>query len=664
MNPLRRFGLWLAGETKSRTTAETLPKWQLGKPYRPPTRTLSSKEAIKAGQAGIVFACIRLLADTATSVPLHVFARRGDDWEHVPQHPLQVLLDNPNSRLTRRRIYYRAVQHLQMTGNAIFTKIRVPKSGPPTQLWPINPDLMRPVPDERDFIAHWELTVGGRRIRIETRDVVHLQLENPESPWWGMGPLQAAMLDVELYKGNKQWNLRTVERGAVTPGVLEVPEDLSEESFAALRAQLDERTWGKEDAGREMILGSGMKYHRLSLTGEELGFLESMRFGREEISMIFGVPAPLLTPENATLANVESYDKMFWNNTIVPLNTVIADILTQSLVPDFGNMGDLLIQHDYSAVPAMQDSLRDQSEVAERLVRTGFTPAGVNRLLDLGFEDEEIKPTPEPLQPAFGQLSARGPTSRKAAGDELEVIWRTADQERQAWEQEVAKRVQAVMDEEADLVRATWLRTESEVAVQAAVTSHTPAWQALLTATYVEAGRHFAQREYDRLAPKARKDFDPQQIAVEWAERMAALKVVGISGTTIEALAAIITAGLTPDASGFRLSVDDIAQNLAAELAGNQARAWTIARTEVGAAMNHGHQEGARQAAAEYDLPMVKVWSSSFDDRVRDSHAEIHGQVRELDEPFSNGLQYPGDPDGPAAEVINCRCVVSHRVAR
>jgi len=482
------------------------------------------------------------------------------------------------------------------------------------------------------------------------------------------------MLDVEMYAGNKAWNLRTVQRGAVTPGVLEVPADLSSDQFDRLRAQLDERTWGGEDAGREMILGSGMKYHRLSLTGEELGFLESMRFGREEIAMIFGVPAPLLTPENATLANVEAYDRQFWNNTIVPLNTVIADILTQSLVPDYGRLGDLVIQHDYSSVPAMQDSLSDQSEVAQRLVATGFTPAGVNRLLDLGFEDDEIRTSvqPEQLQPGADrdgdgaepeeQRSRR--LERKAEPTWYEQAWQSADAERQAWEEEVAGRVQKLMSAEADLVKAAWLRSESETVVAHAVMGHMPAWEALLSAVYTEAGRHFARREYDRLSPKARKDFDPLSIAADWAERMAASKVVNISTTTMEALRNIITASLIADQTGHRLTTDEIADMLAFELGGNDARAWTIARTELGFAMNHGHQEGALQASREYDLPMRKVWSSSFDDRVRDSHLALHGETREMNEAFSNGLQYPGDPNGEPEEVIMCRCTVVHEIAR
>ena len=676
MNPIKRLGLWLAGEQrKSMTTAQTQPPWTHGRPYRPPTDVLTTEEAVRRGytRASVVYACVSLIADTAASVPLRVYDRiNDDDWELLRDHPLQKLLDDPTHLLTRRRLYIRTIQHLMLAGNSIWFKIRTPKSGPPTQLWPISPDIVKPVTSARDYIAYYELNVNGVTSRIETKNVIHLQLENPETPWWGIGPLQAAMQDTDLYMGNKAWNLRTVERGAVTPGVLEIPEDITDDQFKAIREQLDNRSFGNEDAGREMILGSGMKYHRMALTGEEIGFLESMRFGREEIAMVFRVPPAMLTPENATLANVEAYNQQFWESTITPLNLGVADILTQALVPDFDPTGRLVISHDYSQVPAMQTSLGEQSETAERLVRMGFSIEGVNRLLDLGFEADEIGSSGNfgnfgsaNNENAVETASRRNPRSTKAnKAFPLEELWKAADDERQAWEEEVAGRVQVVMNEEAELVKAAWLRSESATAVESAVAAHAPAWEALLTGVYVEAGRHFARREYDRLSPKARKDFDPLSIATAWAERMAALKVIGIASTTIETLAAVITAGLTPDADGFRRTVDDIARDIAQELGGNTARAWTIARTELGAAMNHGHQEGARQAAEEYDLPMVKVWSSSWDDRVRDTHAAIHGEIRELDEPFSNGLQYPGDPNGPASEVVNCRCVVSHRVRR
>ena len=679
MNPLRAFGLWLAGETKSRTTGETIPRWQLGRPFRPPTPVITTEEAVRRGytRASIVYACIDLISKTAVSVPLRVYERHGaEEYEYLPDHPLQQVLNTPNARLTRRRMYYRLVQHLMLTGNGVWFKVRVPKSGPPTQLWPISPDLIQPVPDAKNLVSHYVLNVNGEQARIEARDVVHVQLENPETPLWGVGPLQAAMQDTNLYLGNKAWNLRTVERGAVTPGVLEVPEDLTEDQFKAIRAQLDERTFGNEDAGREMILGSGMKYHRMSLTGEELGFLESMRFGREEIAMVFGVPVAMLTPENATLANVEAYNKQFWENTIVPLNIGIADILTHALVPDYDKTGRLEIAHDYSQVPAMQDSLDNQSQTAERLVRTGFTIEGVNRLLDLGFEEGEIKP-PQPapdFTPDAEQEEREGqedapkrrpaPTSTK----QLDFLWQRADTDRQAWEQEVANRALRLFQREGEAVAKTWDDTGR---LEATVTAHkgfTSEWVALLTGVYVEAGRHFARREYDRLAPKARKDFDPLTIAIGWAERNAAKKVVEISSTTEEGIREVITRGLTPDPdTGYRMTTDEIAREIRARYGVDLGttfgvREWNIARTELGFAMNYGHDQGARALADEHDLPMEKGWASSADDRVRDSHAALHGEYVPMDSTFSNGLEYPGDPSGPAEEVIACRCVLVHRI--
>ena len=689
MNPIRALGLWLAGEKKNRTTAETLPQWQLGRPYTPNTRTITTAEGIKGmRRAGVVHACIRLIADAATSVPLRAYKRVGDEWEHAAAHPLQALIDTPNAKLTRRRLYYRLVQHLMLAGNGLWFKIRVPKSGPPTQLWPINPDLVKPIPDERDFTIAYQLkTPDGREALIPARDVIHLQLENPETPWWGLGPLQAAMLDVNLYAGNKAWNLRTVERGAVTPGVLELPDDLSDEQYKQLRKQLDERSFGHDDAGRELILGSGMKYHRLSLTGEELGFLESLRFGREEIAMIFGVPPAMLTPDNATLANVTAYNTQFWDTTIVPLNTSIADILTQALVPDFAKTGEMVIEHDYSQVPAMQDSLDDQSQVAERLVRTGFTVAGVNRLLDLGFEEDEIK-TPAPA-PNFtpheddeeegdeGREEKSHPRSRKAAEWNLEALHSTAEREREAWEAEIAPRIQQLFNEEADLVTTAFLNAGNAEAAIQAVKRNTPTWEAFLATMYVEVARHFAQRERDRILEEAqallglKQRGDALSLALDWARRESSKKVVEISSTTEEGLRRIITEGLTPGEDGTRATLDEIAARIKTEYGITDdlehifgVRTYRIARTEVGFAMDTGHQHGARIAAAEHDLPLEKGWSAALDERTRDAHAAMHGEIVPLDAPFSNGLQYPHDPNGPASEVVNCRCTVFHRVAR
>jgi hypothetical protein len=87
----------------------------------------------------------------------------------------------------------------------------------------------------------------------------------------------------------------------------------------------------------------------------------------------------------------------------------------------------------------------------------------------------------------------------------------------------------------------------------------------------------------------------------------------------------------------------------------DDGRAETIAQTETGVAYGVARQEAMEQAGIEW-----REWLTSGLDNVRATHLEAEGQRRKLDEPFKVGaaeLNFPGDPDGPPEEVINCHCV-------
>lgn len=102
-----------------------------------------------------------------------------------------------------------------------------------------------------------------------------------------------------------------------------------------------------------------------------------------------------------------------------------------------------------------------------------------------------------------------------------------------------------------------------------------------------------------------------------------------------------------------------------------QFRARTIARTESLRAIHEGDEELWNQAveAGVVNAEDIKnVWHTARDERVRSSHRAMNGQVRGLGEPFTSGrgnqLRFPGDPLAPAADTINCRCVVAREVKR
>lgn len=79
------------------------------------------------------------------------------------------------------------------------------------------------------------------------------------------------------------------------------------------------------------------------------------------------------------------------------------------------------------------------------------------------------------------------------------------------------------------------------------------------------------------------------------------------------------------------------------------------ARTMTTEAENGGRMDSMREAE-EMGLQYEKIWMSTHDDRTRESHALMDGEAVPLDEKFSNGLEYPGDPNGEPEEVYNCRC--------
>lgn len=107
--------------------------------------------------------------------------------------------------------------------------------------------------------------------------------------------------------------------------------------------------------------------------------------------------------------------------------------------------------------------------------------------------------------------------------------------------------------------------------------------------------------------------------------------------------------------------IKDMAAKVSQALGKNANNAVRIARTETTGVMGRARQDSISHAE-NHGLELEKEWIATLDDRTRDSHDDIHGEVVPVDEPFSNGLQYPGDQSGPAEEVINCRCVMTTRL--
>lgn len=106
-------------------------------------------------------------------------------------------------------------------------------------------------------------------------------------------------------------------------------------------------------------------------------------------------------------------------------------------------------------------------------------------------------------------------------------------------------------------------------------------------------------------------------------------------------------------------SIPDVAKNLQNVVGMDEKAAIRNARTAMTGAQNGGRLDSMKRAAAR-GVGLKKGWMATLDHVTRDSHVQLDGEIQELDNEFSNGCMFPGDPSGKPKEVYNCRCRLTH----
>jgi hypothetical protein len=185
---------------------------------------------------------------------------------------------------------------------------------------------------------------------------------------------------------------------------------------------------------------------------------------------------------------------------------------------------------------------------------------------------------------------------------------------------------------------------------------------------YARVGADFATRSFNRL--KSTGTFLTKQTTNEWIEYLRTKvitdahiqkRIRGVTEVTSDRIKRELQIGVSEG-----LSVEQIARNIQSGNAVNIIRARVIARTEIVSASNLGNHEGAIST----NLDLRKLWIVTPDGRERDTHREVsiasEKKPLKMDEYFEVGEgkgQYPGDPELPPEEAINCRCVIVHESA-
>lgn len=273
----------------------------------------------KALSIDAVYACVNLYARTVASLPLILYEKGGNGKVRAVNHPLYNLLHNePNPNMTSHTFRKMLEASLKLWGNA-YAWIEFDKYYRVKALWPLPPANVFPQRSWRTGELFYDAALfNGTVRRFRAYEMVHIPGLGFDGIS-GRSPIRQFAETMGLNIAVKKYGNKFFTNGARPSGVLEHPGTLSEQAQKRIEKKFEQRYSGVENSGKTILLEEGMKYQQIGVPPEEAQFLESRKYGVNEIARIFGVPPHMIADlEHATFSNIESQDINFAKHSIVP----------------------------------------------------------------------------------------------------------------------------------------------------------------------------------------------------------------------------------------------------------------------------------------------------------------------------------------------------------
>ncbi len=258
------------------------------------------------------------------------------DVEEITEHPFLDLLSKVNPFMNGFELSEYWTLYQELTGNS-YTLIVKNGLGTPQELWVLQPQQMKIVPDKQSFIKGY--LYGRNRakaIAFEPDEIIHMKYANPQNMFYGMGPLAAAAIAADAGVAMNVHEYSLLKNNAIPPSALETEQSMTPDQIKRVKTEWNAAYRGPEKAGRLAIFQGGLKPSRLSLTPKEMGYLTGRKITTEEIAAIFGVPMSKLKVGDvkaAPAAGMYYGNITYQRDTIQPKLRRIDQKLNEQLLP-------------------------------------------------------------------------------------------------------------------------------------------------------------------------------------------------------------------------------------------------------------------------------------------------------------------------------------------
>lgn len=318
-------------EAKASATGRVVAFATSGRVAWSPRDTLSLTRAGFQGNP-VGFRAVKMVAEAAAALPLVV----QDADRRYDLHPLGALLARPNPAQGRAELFEAIYGFLLLAGNA-YVEAVPGGAALPGELHVLRPDRMALVPGPDGWPVAYEYSVGGRAHRFdmtgEVQPICHLKSFHPQDDHYGLSPLQAAAVAVDVHNAASSWSKALLDNAARPSGAIvyrgqDGQGSLSPDQYDRLLSEMESHHQGARNAGRPMLLEGGLDWKPMGFSPSDMEFHETKLAAAREIAVAFGVPPMLLgIPGDATYANYQEANRAFYRLTVLPLaQKVLADL--------------------------------------------------------------------------------------------------------------------------------------------------------------------------------------------------------------------------------------------------------------------------------------------------------------------------------------------------
>ncbi|HBO1606000.1 TPA: phage portal protein [Pseudomonas aeruginosa] len=286
----------------------------------------------KALQLSTVWACVRLLSESVSTLPLKLYRRLPDgSREQAKDHPLfRLLCRTPNAEMTPQRFMLMVVASICLRGNAFVEKKMIGTRV--VALVPLLPQYMRVKREDSGRLKYTYTENGVERV-IPEKNLMHIRGFGLDGVC-GMLPVTMGREIFGSAMSAEEAAAKVFAQGMQASGILSGDTTLTPKQREDLRASLT-AFMGSQNAGKIMVAEAGLKYQGITMNPEAAQMLESRSFNVEEMCRWFRVPPFMvghMDKQSSWASSVEAQNLHFLTNSLRPLLVNIEQEITRCLI--------------------------------------------------------------------------------------------------------------------------------------------------------------------------------------------------------------------------------------------------------------------------------------------------------------------------------------------